>query len=167
MRFNTALKYVLEHEGGLVDHPRDPGGITKYGISLRAYPDLKEEGIRNLTIEQAAAIYKKDYWDAMKCDLLHDEIRLMVFDCAVNQGVAYCTKALQGAVGAVVDGKIGPKTISASHRAKPLDIIHKMATARMIRYSVHPEWNTFRSGWINRLMHITIYTGAGNGAESR
>ncbi|HHV62978.1 MAG TPA: hypothetical protein GXX51_10120 [Firmicutes bacterium] len=48
----------MTHEGGLPEDPRDPGGITKFGISLRSYPSLGADGIRNLTHDQAIAIYR-------------------------------------------------------------------------------------------------------------
>jgi lysozyme family protein len=63
--FDKALALVLRHEGGLVDDPRDPGGLTNCGISQRAYPDLD---IRNLKVADIALIYRTDYWDAIKGD---------------------------------------------------------------------------------------------------
>ncbi|PZN06451.1 MAG: hypothetical protein DIU69_13250, partial [Bacillota bacterium] len=61
-KFLRAVDVVLKHEGGLSEHPSDPGGITHWGISLRSYPELGEEGIRNLTREQAAEIYYRDFY---------------------------------------------------------------------------------------------------------
>ena len=55
--FEDALDLVLKHEGGYVNHPKDPGGETNYGISKRAYPDLD---IRHITEEEVASIYRKD-----------------------------------------------------------------------------------------------------------
>jgi len=56
--FERCIAFVLRHEGGYVNDPRDPGGETKYGISKRAYPGLD---IKNLTEEQAKEIYRQDY----------------------------------------------------------------------------------------------------------
>ncbi len=81
--FERALKLVLDHEGGYVNDPDDPGGETKYGISKRAYPSLD---IKNLTVEQAAGIYWRDYWDACSCDQLAYPMDITVFDTAVNCG---------------------------------------------------------------------------------
>ena len=65
MSFETVVHMVLEHEGGYVNHPSDPGGETKYGISKRAYPDVD---IAELTKDDAADLYKRDYWDRIKGD---------------------------------------------------------------------------------------------------
>jgi len=87
-----AIKNVLGREGGYANNPADRGGETKYGISKRSYPNLD---IANLTKEEAAAIYKRDYWDGMNIDQLPPEMREVVFDAAVNQGKGFASKALQ------------------------------------------------------------------------
>lgn len=85
--WDKAIEFVLQAEGGdtVTENPSDPGGLTKYGISKKAYPELD---IRNLTEEQAKAIYYKDYWTKTGCDRLPYPLDMCVFDCAVNQGVA-------------------------------------------------------------------------------
>lgn len=82
--FDRAMQFILKWEGGFVDHPSDPGGRTKYGLSQRAYPMLD---IINLTLDDADMIYKKDYWMAAGCDKLTWPMSLVVFDTAVNMGV--------------------------------------------------------------------------------
>lgn len=158
MDFSAALEHVFQYEGGLVDHPKDPGGITKYGISLRAYPELEEDGIRNLTKEQAAQIYKDDYWDVMHCDQLPAEMRLMVFDCAVNQGTNFAAKALQAAVSTRTDGIIGAKTLAAAHEVPVEQVVHKYARNRFARYAANKNWATFADGWMSRLLSVTLLT---------
>ena len=59
-RFPAFINRILGHEGGYVNDPQDPGGETNWGISKRSYPG---EDIKNLTLDQAAAIYRRDYWD--------------------------------------------------------------------------------------------------------
>lgn len=83
-----AIDHVLRVEGGLVDHPEDPGGITNYGISLRAYPQLGVSGIRYLQRHQAVDIYHRDYWLPVAAVVTDDRLRVMVFDAAVNHGLA-------------------------------------------------------------------------------
>ncbi len=83
--FKKAVKFVLQKEGGYVNHPADPGGETKYGISKRAYPDLN---IKDLTVEQAKEIYYRDYWLKAGCDEMDWPMSLVVFDTAVNMGVS-------------------------------------------------------------------------------
>ena len=96
--FDRALALVLRHEGGLVSDERDPGGITNFGISQRAYPDLD---IRNLKVADAANIYRTDYWDAIKGDQLPDGLAICVFDAAVNMGT---DKAIQASELAAIEG---------------------------------------------------------------
>ncbi|MCH9838000.1 hypothetical protein K0U83_20225, partial [bacterium] len=92
----SAIGRVLGREGGFVDDPVDRGGKTKFGISQRAYPKLD---IANLTEQQAAAIYKRDYWDAINADSLPEGIRELAFDAAVNQGVQWTKDALAASGG--------------------------------------------------------------------
>ena len=113
MKFENALKFVLSYEGGYVNDPNDPGGETNLGISKRAYPN---EDIKALTKEKAAEIYRRDYWDSCKCNELPESMAIAVFDCAVNQGVKTASRLLQIAVGATVDGVIGPKTVLAAFK---------------------------------------------------
>lgn len=158
MDFRTAVEHVFMFEGGLVDHPKDPGGVTKYGISLRAYPDLGEKGIRNLSKDDAAKIYKRDYWDALKCNELPEPFRLMIFDCAVNQGVGYARKALQTAVSVRADGVLGPQTMAAVKQTNEVRAVHRIAMNRYLRYSRNPNWGVFGEGWMSRLLSVTLLT---------
>lgn len=114
--WDKAINFVLEQEGGYTVDPNDPGGETKYGISKKAYPNLD---IKNLTVEQAKAIYKKDFWAACSCDYLPSGFAISVFDMAVNQGVKTAIMTLQKTVGTVADGIIGPMTIAAANNANP------------------------------------------------
>jgi lysozyme family protein len=88
MSFEKSVEFVLKHEGGYVNDPDDPGGETKYGISKRAYPNLN---IKNLKIEHAKEIYKKDYWDKIK-DHCIESFMPIVFDTAVNCGPSRALK---------------------------------------------------------------------------
>ena len=65
--FETAVDFILSVEAGLVNDPSDPGGLTKFGISQRAYPDVN---IRDLTLDGAKTLYRKDYWNRCSCDKL-------------------------------------------------------------------------------------------------
>lgn len=87
--FTRSLQFTSKWEGGYVNHPNDPGGETKYGISKRAYPHLD---IKNLTREDANALYYKDYWLAAGCDTLPAPLCLVAFDSAVNHGVDWSKK---------------------------------------------------------------------------
>lgn len=83
--FDRSIAFVLKHEGGYVNDPQDAGGETKYGISKRAYPTLD---IKALNEDAAKAIYRTDYWQKANCHVLEWPMCLVVFDTAVNMGVA-------------------------------------------------------------------------------
>ena len=81
--FDEIIEIVLEHEGGYVNDPDDPGGETNFGVSKRAYPNVD---IKNLTEDAAKDIYRRDYWDRNHCEDLPDELRHVYFDMCINQG---------------------------------------------------------------------------------
>jgi lysozyme family protein len=82
--FDRCVDIVIRLEGGDMI-TADSGGVTKWGISTKAHPDLN---VRNLTLEQAKEIYRKEYWNACGAEFLTWPMNLAVFDCAVNQGVS-------------------------------------------------------------------------------
>lgn len=113
--WDQAIAFVLRYEGGYVNNVNDPGGETIYGISKKQYPSLD---IKNLTIDEAKEIYRKDFWQAVGADQLPAKMAIAVFDCAVNQGVGTAIRLLQVALDVAVDGQIGPKTIKAAFDAE-------------------------------------------------
>ena len=147
--FDRAVDFVLEYEGGLVDDPADAGGVTKFGISQRAYPDLN---IRELTTPAARQIYYEDYWLKCKCPELPYPLAMLVFDSAVNQGPSAAIKMLQQALGTEPDGVVGPITIAAGHRAELRKVTVDLAARRALRYALHPQVQQFGLGWYRRLM---------------
>ena len=107
--FTRCIDVILAEEGGLSHHRRDPGGLTKFGISSRAYPQLD---IARLTRDQAVSIYRADYWTPIRGDDLPPGLDLLVFDTAVNMGVITAAMLLQDALGVTMDGVIGPITLN-------------------------------------------------------
>lgn len=148
MTFQEAVEFILKHEGGLSDDAQDSGGLTKFGISQKSYPDLD---IRSITREQAIAIYKKDYWDKCRCSELPHGIDLLVMDSAVNQGPTAAIRMLQKAVRVTADGVIGPTTIKVT-TAAGRDGVIAYAGRRMYQYGLHPKFSHFGPGWSQRLM---------------
>lgn len=129
--FEKAVRVVLreEIEGGYVDDPEDPGGETNHGISKRAHPN---EDIKNMTIERAKQIYREQYWDAAGCNDLPLPHALLVFDCAVNQGVQVAQRLWKKAKGR-------PEWFMAE---------------RALRYSSHRKFKRFGRGWMRRLFIV-------------
>lgn len=138
--FSRAIDFSLKWEGGLSDDPDDPGGITKFGISFRAHRHLGREGIKNLTIEQAAEIYHAEYWKPIAGDELPWPLNLAVFDAAINTGVK---RALTFLARANVSQK-GPKEkgqiVCNVRRAYYSNIVYK-----------NPKMAKYMKGWTNRV----------------
>jgi lysozyme family protein len=155
--FDKAIVEVLKHEGGLVDHPNDPGGITNFGISKRAYPLLN---IKSLTKEFAIELYRRDYWSAWY-DSMPYEVAAKTFDMAVNMGKAQAHKILQRAVGVVDDGVVGPKTVAATN-AQNVDKTLANITEQQLKFydkiiEKKPTSKVFLSGWTRRAeWHPTV-----------
>ena len=156
-RFERLIGAVLEHEGGYVNDPDDPGGETKYGISKRSYPDLD---IAGLTESQARDIYYGDWWLKLRCPSIQgDRIAQKYLDTSVNVGKTAGTQILQRALREVgqpvtVDGKIGPQTIGAANKANPDALLAAMRRLQAEHYESlirrNPKLAKFRRGWMAR-----------------
>src|SRR5580698_6446146 len=109
--FASAIQTVLANEGALSNNVSDPGGLTKYGISQKAYPSLD---IANLTLPMAEKIYQTDYW---RYDTVNSQpIATKLLDMSVNLGLRKTTELLQKALvstglSIAVDGILGPNTL--------------------------------------------------------
>ena len=147
MGFDECVRKLLIHEGVDSDHPQDKGGRTKFGISKSAYPNID---IPNLTKDQAIAIYRRDYWDKMKCDQLPSGVAHTVFDMAVNMGPARAGKILQESCGAKADGIIGSTTIAKANAADHASIVQDLASKREVYYRSCDKFPIFGKGWLNR-----------------
>ena len=148
MTFDEVFTKLIGHEGGYVNDPRDPGGETKYGISKRAYPDVN---IASLTLEQAKAIYLRDYWLRARCDQLPSAVAFQVFDTAVNSGIGQSIRFLQRAVGVADDGNVGPLTIAAVKRMDPEAVASRFNGHRLDFMTRLSTWDVFGRGWARRV----------------
>ena len=149
MNFDQAFEKVIGHEGGYVNHHKDPGGETKYGISKRAYPNVD---IKNLTLAQAKQIYKRDYWDKCHGDSLPDDVRFDMFDFAVNAGISAAIRVMQRALNVADDGIWGPRTTAAAKAAaaSPQYLDKRFNGFRLKYYTSLKGFDTFGRGWVNR-----------------
>lgn len=158
--YRAALRLVLAHEGGYVDHPLDPGGATNLGITRRTlaawrrvkpWRKLPKSEVREPTRREAGRIYRARYWDAVCADKLPGGVDYAVFDYAVNSGVARAAKALQRVAGARADGIVGPMTLAAVARHHPKTIIRRLISRRMSFLQRLRTWKTFGRGWTARV----------------
>lgn len=159
--FDKSFARVVGHEGGLSLDRNDRGnwtsgkiGVgslngTKYGVSAMAYPHLD---IRNLTLQEAKDIYRRDYWNKCRCDDLPKAIDYLVFDAAVNHGNSRSAKFLQTAVGAVADGIIGEKTVAKANAQKSLEhTASQFCVTRGLYYTEIGTFQRYKLGWFRRL----------------
>ena len=153
--FDKCLEMLLHHEGGFINHPRDPGGMTNFGVTRMVYEKwvgrkMSEQDMRDLTPADVAPIYKNEYWKRCKCDDLASGLDWSVFDWAVNSGVGRSAKALQGIIGATQDGGIGPMTLKLLEEHEPRELIEKMHDKRQGFYEGLKTFDSFGKGWTRR-----------------
>ena len=151
--FDDAFTAVVLAEGGYVNDPDDPGGETKYGVSARAYPN---EDIKNMTLERAKMLYRRDYWDMTKCDSIPPPLNKYVFDAAVNQGTQAAIKMLQKSVNVAQDGIFGRDTERAIERNNIPQLCALFMAERAIRYTSTRNADKYLRGWLKRLFSMAM-----------
>lgn len=153
--FEKALALVLEHEGGYVNHPKDPGGATMKGVTQAVYDAYRKmrgrgpQSVKFISNEELRAIYKFQYWDKVQGDFLPSGLDYAVFDFAVNSGVTRAAKYLQAVVGVTQDGQIGARTLAAI--TSPVAAINALCDRRMGFLRSLKNWLTFGKGWKKRV----------------
>lgn len=161
MNFDQAFDTLIGHEGGYSNHPDDPGGETMWGVTARVARANGYAGpMVDLPRDTAKAIYRRNYWDAVKADQLPASVRYDVFDGAVNSGVSQSAKWLQQAAGVTADGVIGPTTIAAATGAGAA-LPPRYNAARLQFMTNLPTWATFGKGWARRIAS-NLRAGAGS-----
>ena len=155
-KFDEIIEVVLEHEGGYVNDPKDPGGETNFGIAKRSNPDVD---IKNLTKAEASLIYKTKYWDKNKVESLPEELWHIYFDCCVNMGKSRAVKILQQAANGKganidVDGGLGPNTLKAISNVE----LERVRAYRVKYYADlvtrKPDLEKFYFGWYKRALEV-------------
>ena len=158
--YDKCLKTILHHEGGYVNHPKDPGGETNLGVTKRVYQEHGgTKDMKDLLVEDVAPIYKKGYWDRMKGDELPGGLDLCVFDFGVNAGPGRAAKYLQTMIGTVADGGIGPNTLAKLEtyiKAASVEVAVKTYQEdRQKYYEGLSTFATFGRGWTRRVDETT------------
>lgn len=149
MTFDQAFDKLINHEGGYIFNPHDPGGETKFGISKRSYPHLD---IHSLTLADAKTIYRRDFWDRAQCDKLAPDLAFDLFDGAVNSGIGQSIRWLQRAVGVADDGVVGPLTLASINREDDSSAIRARYNGYRLDFMTRlSTWDVFGKGWARRI----------------
>lgn len=167
LRFAACLDEVLRHEGGFADHPKDPGGATNLGITIKTLADWRgvspwwsigKAAVEALTRDEAGEIYRRRYWDAVKGDALPAGIDLAIFDFAVNSGPGRAIKVLQRALGVTADGVLGPLTLGALRTRITAQgsagLIEALCSGRLGFLRSLATFTTFGRGWTRRVEEV-------------
>jgi lysozyme family protein len=157
--FDRALALVLELEGGFVNHPRDPGGATNLGITRATLAKARGRPVtvadlKALTRAEAATIYRRLCWNAVRGDELPSGLDIAVFDYAVNSGPTRAARSLQAAVGAAEDGRVGAHTIAAALASDGSTAVKALTRERLRFLRSLSTWPVFGRGWTSRITRV-------------
>ena len=170
MRANAerALQMILSHEGGYTNSEHDPGGATNLGVTQDTLDRVRgrvehvrlPDDVKDLTMPQAKAIYRFDYWAPVSADELPSGLDIAVVDMAVNQGVSDAVKALQEASGSAVDGVMGPNTLAAVESADVRQLMVDFHALRALNYAQLSDdlVDRYGFGWYRRMMRTLFVT---------
>ena len=159
--FEQCLEWLLKHEGGFVNHPDAPGGITNKGITLNTYSrwlsevmdidaELNEDTMRNIPDAHVEQIYRQEYWNRVNGNDLPSGVDWAVFDWAVNSGTGRAARMVQRCVGVNADGAIGPLTLAAVRGHGDTRLIEQLTQRRQAFYERLKTFEHFGKGWTRR-----------------
>lgn len=130
--FEICVAKLLMLEGGINDDPNDRGGLTNFGISKNAHPDVD---IANLTKEQAIDIYWHEYWLVLDCDQYNPALAYVVFDSGVHEGVGRPQQYLE---------------VAKNHYGL-------FMAAKRKNFKTYAQWEHYKDGWLNRLDSVAEF----------
>ncbi len=154
-------RWLGVHEGGRVDHPKDPGGRTHLGVTQRVYDRWREgrglprRDVWSIEPEEAETIYRESYWNPPRCAAMWPGLDYAVFDYAVNSGVSQAVEALQAQLGVKADGVVGTITLSAIHAipaGERAAFVERYCRDRLRFMEGLRHYETFKNGWRRRVM---------------
>jgi lysozyme family protein len=157
--WDDCFQMVLKHEGGFVNHPKDPGGMTNLGVTKAVWEiwlarAVTESDMRALTPEKVKPFYKAMYWDKIKGNQLPSGVDYAAYDLAVNSGTGRAAKYLQQIAGVTADGVIGPKSLEAINACDPEQTVQALCDMRLDFLKRLPTFETFGKGWSRRVAEV-------------
>lgn len=169
--FDTAFDRVIGNEGAFQDDYADRGnwtsgevGVgelkgTKFGLAAMTYPDLD---MINITVEMAKHVYKIDWWDKLKLDLMPPSMQFQFFDAAINHGVYNASRIVQWAIKVKADGIVGRKTRAALLKLDHNDLLMQFLAERLVFMTGVKTWNRYGKGWARRIAHNLVIASEDN-----
>ena len=158
--FEKSFAHLIEVEGKFTNHALDRGGPTKYGITIHTLIKWRKaavtvEDMKNLSLDEAKAIYKALYWSPLRLDeVLDNDVATVLFDQAVNRGPGTVARQIQEHFGLHVDGVIGPKTLDAINHMHARRFIVEFFKASQLSYVAicvkDSSQLAFLKGWLKR-----------------
>ena len=157
--WDECFAMVIKSEGGFVNHPKDPGGMTNLGVTRSAWEafinrKVTEDEMRALTPEAVKPFYKALYWDRLKGDVLPDGVDYAAYDLAVNSGPHRAAQYLQEIAGVTADGMIGPKSIEAIQSCDAKETADAICDMRLDFLKKLATFDTFGKGWSRRVAEV-------------
>lgn len=161
--FDRAFVETLKHEGGFVNHPKDPGGMTNLGVTKRVWEDYtgrkaSEADMRALTPEKVKPLYRERYWNRVRGDDLPSGVDFAMYDFAVNSGPSRAIRTAQKIIGAKQDGMMGPQTLAKieayceQYDAETFVITYQ--DERLLFLRSLSTFQTFGKGWSRRVTEV-------------
>ena len=147
--FEQCLALILKHEGGFVNNPKDPGGMTNLGVTKKVW-----EAYVGHPVDESAMRALGPHWDKISGDSLPFGVDYATFDMAVNSGVSRAAKTLQQVLGVGADGQVGQATISACEAANAREVATGVCEARLAFLQSLSTYDTFGKGWSNRVASV-------------
>lgn len=160
--FDEIMRRELVYEGGNVDHPKDPGGRTREGVTQRVYDGyrrnlgLEPQDVYRMTASERNNIYRLQYWNVVQGDRLPAGVDHLVMDGAVNSGPLQSVKWLQRALGTVkVDGHLGQATLDATLEHPDHDALCAAIYGLRLKFlKALKTWSDFGEGWQRRINNV-------------
>ena len=158
--YDEALRRLLAHEGGYVNHPSDPGGPTNFGITLADYrryrkSDATAADVRAMKVGDANAIYRAKYWNAQRCDQLPPGVDYSIFDYGVNSGIGRSGKVLRRVLGmSDKTSLVNDEVLRAVARRDPKALVSAINDERLAFLKHLSTWPVFGAGWSRRVAEV-------------
>ena len=157
--YDESLKDVLESEGGYSNDRGDPGGPTKYGITIfdaRMFwkKNVTAADMRAMPLSVAKDIYRTKYWQRLRCDELPPGVDYSVFDYGVNSGIGRAASVLRSVLHCAPGTTIDDSVVAAARKAVPQPVINSINDERMRFLRGLRTWRLFGRGWSTRVANV-------------